>query len=84
MWAMSFLCMAMPVKAENEDPYIQLIDGFYYYLTSSSAVLTRAFNIQYNDMEVVRIPDTVYYKGKSYASQMRFANHPLIEFSYFP
>ena len=67
LWAMSFLCMAMPVKAENEDPYIQLIDGFYYYLTSSSAVLTRAFNIQYNDMEVVRIPDTVYYKGKSYA-----------------
>lgn len=22
LWAMSFLCMAMPVKAENEDPYI--------------------------------------------------------------
>ena len=76
LWAISFLCMAMPVKAEEEDSYFQKIGDFYYYLIFDSdfAELVPASNDEYKYMEVVRIPDTVYYKGKSYTVEHINAN----------
>ena len=68
--------MAMPVKAEEEDSYFQKIGDFYYYLIFDSdfAELVPASNDEYKYMEVVRIPDTVYYKGKSYTVEHINAN----------
>lgn len=58
LWAMSFLCMAMPVKAENEDPYIQLIDGFYYYIRFSGNDMHQEF--PKNHMYIER-SDTLFF-----------------------